>query len=214
TRRGKGRLPGSRGPLRIDRHLLVDRRHLRVPVEERRRTRPVPDVRRVDLELHVEDEGLVLRDVAERELELPVVARLTGGARLEGVDGHALGPARAETEDRVLQLLVGRDVEAGLPDQAASKLGRRVDAQGRGGHAGLRRGRTLAENVEEGKQRDKSDQREEQAADPEILVASAQVAIALKVDLLRRRHVPRFATTLARPARVTLSVQGRKLTKD
>src|SRR2546421_9951539 len=104
----------------------MDGRQLRLSVVEPRRARAMADVRRVDLELHVEDEGLVLRDVPERELELPVGAGLAGRARLDRVDGHALRPA-AEDKNRVLDLLVRRDVEASLPEQAAAKPRRRID---------------------------------------------------------------------------------------
>ena len=82
------------------------------------------DVRRVDLELHVEDEGLVLRDVAERELELPVMACFARRARLDRVDRHTLGPAGAELQDRVLDLLMRSDVKAAFPEEAAAQPGR------------------------------------------------------------------------------------------
>src|SRR5439155_18941141 len=97
-----------------------DARQLRLPVVERRRARAVADVRRVDLKLHVEDEGLVRGDVPERELELSVVAGLVRRARLDRVDRHALGPARAEHENRVLDLLMRCDVESAFPEQAST----------------------------------------------------------------------------------------------
>src|SRR5437667_10705219 len=104
----------------------MDGRQLRFPVVERRRAGAMADVRRVDLELHVEDEGLVLWDVAECELEPSVVTRLTRRARLDRVDRHALRPACTEHQDRVLDLPMRRDVNAALPEQAATQCRRRV----------------------------------------------------------------------------------------
>src|SRR5437763_17103172 len=96
------------------------------------------DVRRVDLELHVEDEGLVLRDVAERELELPVMARFARRARLDRVDRHTLGPAGAERQDRVLNLLLRGVVKGAFPGGASAQPGRSVNAECGCRAAGLR----------------------------------------------------------------------------
>src|SRR5438067_2528051 len=134
------------------------------------------DVRRVDLELHVEDEGLVLRDVAERELELPVIARFARRARLDRVDRHALGPAGAELQDRVLDLLMRGDVKTGLPEQAAAQPSRGVDAERGGPNAGLRGRRALAEEIEEGEKRHHCDERQQESPDPNVPFASTEVS--------------------------------------
>src|SRR6059036_132319 len=60
------------------------------------------DVRRVHLELQVEDVALARRDVPELEGEPAVVARLAHRARLDRVDRHSFGPAGAEDEIGVL----------------------------------------------------------------------------------------------------------------
>src|SRR5204863_3787728 len=86
-------------------------------------------VRRVDLEVREEDVALARRDVAELEGDAAVVAGLADGARLDRVDGHALGPARAEHEVRVFDLLARGDVEARLEDQSATEVRRRIDLQ-------------------------------------------------------------------------------------
>src|SRR5207237_8150354 len=92
------------------------------PVEELDVLGPAPrDVRRVHLELHEEQVGLPLRDVAESELELAVAARLTRRAGRDRVDLLTLGPAGVEDEDRLLQVLPRSDVDAGRVDAPAPR---------------------------------------------------------------------------------------------
>src|ERR1051325_6031677 len=80
------------------------------------------DVRRVDLELHEEDVALARADVAELEGQAPAVARLADRARLDRVDRHPLGPARAEHEVGVLDVLARRDVETRLEEKSSAEL--------------------------------------------------------------------------------------------
>src|SRR2546423_11790594 len=158
------------------------------------------DVRRVDLELHVEDEGLVLRDMAERELELPVIARFARRARLDRVDRHALGPAGAELQDRVLDLLMRGDVKAGLPEQTAAQPSRSVDAQRGGPDTGLRGRRALAEEIEEGEERYQCDECQQQSPDPNVTFAATEVSIAREDDLVGSGHRAGFGAALGAPS--------------
>src|SRR5881227_4025060 len=157
------------------------------------------DVRRVDLELHVEDERLVLRDMAERELELPVMACFARRSRLDRVDRHTLGPAGAELQDRVLDLLMRGDVKAAFPEEAAAQPGRSVNAERGGRDAGLRGRRPLPEEIEEGENRYHSDERQQQSPDPNVLLAATEVSIAREDDLVGSGHRAGFGADIGAP---------------
>src|SRR5205085_45081 len=105
------------------------------------------------------------RDVSELERELPVPARLPNRARLDRVDRHALGPAGVEDERRLLQILVGVDVKARAPEEAAAQVLGRVELERRRGGARDCRQRTLTEDVQQTEDRHDRYQRKNDASD-------------------------------------------------
>src|SRR2546429_234229 len=69
---------------------------------------------------------------------------------------------------------------------AATQLRGRVDAQRRRRDGRLRRGRALAKEIEEGKDRHQGDERQESPADPDIRAAATQIPVSPKIDRVGR----------------------------
>src|SRR5256885_16945071 len=119
--------------------------------------------------------------MSELERELPVLARLPNGARLDRVDRHALGPAGVEDESRLLEILIGIDVKARAPEEAAAQVLRRVELEGRRRGARDRRQRTLTEDVQQAEDRHDRDQGENDASDERSMTARiVEIAVALE----------------------------------
>src|SRR3954471_15563972 len=104
-------------------------------------------VRRVGLELDVQDVLLALRNVAEVERQGAVTAPFADRRGLDRVQRVVLEPALAQDERRLLDLLRRGDREAGLPEQSAANGVGGADREGglRGGRFGGRC--ALAEDV-------------------------------------------------------------------
>src|SRR4051794_16534890 len=143
-------------------------------------------VRRVRLELDVEDVLLALRNVAEVERQGAVTAPFGDRRGLDRVQRVVLEPALAENERRLLDLPLRRDREAGLPEQSAANGVGGADREGRLGGGRLGGRCALAEDVEERKQDEQRQHDEQPAAHPDVPAATLHVAVAADPDALRR----------------------------